>query len=193
MAFTSWGLWPIHLQRSALALAFKTETTIMVVTSWRMKSSTKFSNFCNYASGNMIFVAAITFCHCPEEKNPLKVAASVSWLKNVVKDGMHPTTLTGWQRQGFGLFMIISMIKYIITNKRYKQPVGGIRKSTDASVFLQSAQASPFQFYVMIGFQQLNKRFKDGFELLPVELQQAFHCFAENDTNEPGTSTFHYY
>ena len=165
--------------------------TILVVAK-HMKASTKCPPF--HAQANFIIVAAITFRHCQGEQNPLKVSAAISWILVVRNKMMHPKCLSGWHRQGFGLFMIIAMIKYVYSMYTPKQLPGQSHASPELDIYLQSYDPSAYHFYVMLaGFKQMNSKFKDGFELLPNELQQSYLRSALDDTKEPGKSVFHFY
>jgi hypothetical protein len=110
-------------------------------------------------------VAAITFQSAVNPDDPTDVSAFVSWLVvSMKKDGV-PSSIDGWRRQGFGLFMIITAIKICYKIYQTKQ------RKMSVILYLQSQEMASLQFYTNIGFQSLCGHFHDGFEKLPKHVQ----------------------
>ena len=91
----------------------------------------------------MEVVAAITFCRTvPSRKERHNIAAFISWLHVAKHDALHPSQINGWQRQGFGLFLIIALIKHC-------SAVDDIAKTVE--IYLQAFEPSALNFTPCLG------------------------------------------
>ncbi len=128
----------------------------------------------------MKIVATITFSRTALSwKERRDVAAFISWLLVAKHDAMHPSQINGWRRQEFGLFLIIAMIKQCYA-------VDNIAKTVE--IYLQAFEPSAINLYTMLGFQQLNNHYDDGFGMLPRHVKD--HLSA-NKSEESKISIFH--
>ena len=105
--------------------------------------------------------------------------AVVLWLMVAKHESIHPTEIDGWRCQGFGLFLIIAMIKHCFAVHSTE-----VKK---VEVYLQCYEAASFDFYNHIGFVKINKHYNDGFALLPSHARQSVSVVSEL----PGVSMFH--
>ena len=97
--------------------AIQTETTIMILVKHASggKASKKKTNITIkefHLTKGLKVIAAITFHQCMEKEDKRNVSCAVSWLLIVGHKTVHPSEISGWRRQGFGLFMFICMIKH---------------------------------------------------------------------------------
>lgn len=165
------GFAPKSTTTSTIRVALENEITIMIVTKKKAGPIHTWKPMWEEKNQGMKVVAAVTFCRTfPSRKERHDVAAFISWLLVAKHDTLHPTQINGWRRQGFGLFLIIAMIKYCYANDNATKTL---------EIFLQSYEPSAFHFYTMLGFKQINDHFDDGFSMLPRHVRDhlsAFKC-----------------
>jgi hypothetical protein len=201
-AFYMDGFEPNPVTEASIAIAVENEITLMILAR-KIKKGSAFNTMWQNPSST-VSVAAITFRHSVDKSSPSDVATFVSWLAvSMQKKGL-PKSIDGWRRKGFGLFMIIASIKVcfsIYQNPIESKPAARTKPKTDKSnqdrppmllhIYLQSQEIASTQFYIMIGFQTINGKFADGFELLPLHLQESIMESASS--KEPGKCVFHFY
>ena len=130
----------------------------------------------------MKIVAAVTLSRTfPSRKERNDVAAFISWLLVAKHDALHLSQINGWRRQGFGLFLIIAMIKYCYA-------VDDLVKTVE--IYLQSFEPSAFNFNTMLEFKQMNNPYDDGFGML---LRHVKYRLSANKSEESQISIFHAY
>ena len=100
-----------------------------------------------------------------EKEDKRNVSCAVSWLLIAGHETVHPSEISGWRRQGLGLFMFICMIKHCYV-------VGS--NDDVVNIFLQWVEAKALNFYMKLGFQRINGKYDDGFQDLPIALQNSY-------------------
>ena len=90
------------------------------------------------------------------------VFISLLGVANSDSKSFYPSGLNSWRRNGFGLFLLIHVIKQSLSSKDVEH----------IGIFLQCQEASALQFYSKIGFHRMNTHSGDGYELLPLHMQR---------------------
>ncbi|KAI2490595.1 hypothetical protein MHU86_23969 [Fragilaria crotonensis] len=176
------GFAPKSTTTSSIRVALENQITIMIVTKKKAGPIHTWKPMWEEKNQGMKVVAAVTFSRTfPSRKERHDVAAFISWLLVAKHDATHPTQINGWRRQGFGLFLIIAMIKYCYANDIACKTV---------EIFLQSYEPSAFHFYTMLGFKQINDHFDDGFSMLPRHVRDHLSAFKSAEFK---ISIFHAY
>ena len=170
---------------SCIKMALEHEVTIMIVAKKMKTPPTEWKNMWEEKNVGLKIVGAITFSRTTaSRKQRADVAVFISWLLIAKHDSVHPSQTDGWRRQGFGLFMIIAMIKYCFGESKE------FAKTVD--VFLQCVEPSAFHFYSMLGFKQLNTHFDDGYAMLPLHVR-AYLSATSNTSSKKNVAMFHFY
>jgi len=114
----------------------------------------------------IVVVGAVTFVksHHGGENTNNAVSAFVSWLASAIPGTPAPKVLTGWRRNGFGIFLLVHVVKCCCASWEGKIP-------KTVSIYLQSTEAAAYHFYRACGFRQINSANSNGMDLLPVALQ----------------------
>lgn len=181
-AFYNDSFEPRPVTQASIALAVRKSMTIMVVGK-KVKKNTPFNNM--WSQKSFVPVAAITFQSSVNPDDPTDVSAFVSWLVvSMKKDGV-PSSIDGWRRQGFGLFMLIASIKICYKNYQTQQ------RKMSVILYLQSQEMASYQFYTNIGFQSLCGHFQDGFDKLPKHVQDLL--WQPGQSKKDGECIFHFY
>ena len=148
-----------------IGLALDKQITIMMICSRKLVTETAAIPPIWDLNGKKIRVfAAVTFSTCIDTSS--KSASSfITWCL-VGNNNCHPEQIDHWRRQGVGLFLIISVIKFCharyIDLDYFPLPI---------VLFLQCYEPAALNFYLNIGFKQINNDSEDGFGLLPGVLQ----------------------
>ena len=183
--FYSNGFIADEATKESINVALETETTIMILGKHVLKGKTakKKANITRndfYLMRGVKVIAAITFRRCMDEEEKTNVSCAVSWLLIARHDTVHPSEINGWRRQGLGLFMFMCMIKHCYV-------VGS--KADLVNIYLQCVEAKALNFYLKLGFQQINGKYDDGFQYLPIALQNSYKVGVE----ESVASVFHFF
>jgi hypothetical protein len=139
------------------------------------KTTTNGISFCNITNG-VKTVSAVTF----RPSSFLQPGpAYITWLGVSDANSTAPKRLGSWRRHGYATFMIVHVIKFCasrraertVKNTQFKKSLDQLQRET-LSLFLQcSSDESTYQFYIRLGFEQINKDLdNDGIHLLPPSL-----------------------
>jgi hypothetical protein len=183
-AFYNDGFEPTPVTQASIALAVRKSMTSIMVVALKEKKNTPFKNM--WSQKSFVPVAAITFQSSVNYDDPTDVSAFVSWLVvSMDKDGV-PSSVDGWRRQGFGLFMIISDIK--ICYKIYQTE----QNKMSVVLYLQSQEMASLQLYTRIGFRCLSGKFHYGFGELPKHVRDLL-CWKPGQSQKDGECVFRFY
>jgi hypothetical protein len=177
--------------------------TVMIIVVHSDSSAKKAPTFVGTDEKNMTTVASVTFKEGINNDSNLKGKprpALILWIG--VQDPRHgncdaPADMNkSWRRQGFGIFLLIHVIKHCIFNKHASRMdyESSSAKEYPASVdiYLQCTIQSAYQFYLSVGFIHINNSTNDGWALLPASLQNvlssaphSFIRYVPNDGHPP--------
>jgi GNAT superfamily N-acetyltransferase len=125
----------------------------------------------------LMVIAAVTF----KEGNALTTVrpALVLWIG--VQDSHRgncdaPLCMSRlWRRQGFGIFLLIHVIKRCIYYNIEAGKFGYVTQvyPTPVDLYLQCTTSYAYHFYLSAGFIHVNNMHSDGWEFLPICLQDA--------------------
>ena len=166
LAFYIKGFAPNDYTSGCIGLALDKQITIMMICSRKKVTDTAPIPPIWELSGKKIMVfAAVTFSTCIDTSS--KSASSfITWCLVEDDKKCHPEQIDHWRRQGLGLFLIISVIKFCharyIDLNYFPLPI---------VLFLQCYEPAALNFYLNIGFKIMNVDSDDGFLLLPGVLQ----------------------
>ena len=164
-------------QEEVLNEALIKDPTIMLLAYKKpsAKTTTNGISFCNITNG-VKTVSAVTF----RPSSFLQPGpAYITWLGVSDANSTAPKRLGSWRRHGYATFMIVHVIKFCASRRaertvkktQFKQSLDQLQRDT-LSLFLQcSSDESTYQFYIRLGFEQINKDLdNDGIHLLPPSL-----------------------
>ena len=97
----------------------------MMVILIKCRSETIIRSCAKESKKSLRIIAATTFYHASPYKKPSQVDVHLSWLavKHTGTLPSPPKPFQGWRRQGFGLFLLKCMIKYIYASKALTKDV----------------------------------------------------------------------
>ena len=145
--------------KACIIWAVTYHTSIMIVVSKVVEPDVPFADRKDI---HLRIIAAITFAPGHVRTNKTKVDAFISWclVANALPN-VHPPDSETWRKHGFGLFLIIAVIKYC-------QAFSMMSPVKSVELYLQCCEPEAIQFFLNIGFQQMiPKEDADGYKMLP--------------------------
>ena len=94
-------------------MALDHHITIMIVAKKMKTPRTEWKPMWEEKNVGLKIIGAVTFSRTTSSrKQRSDVAVYISWLLIAKHEAIHPSQIDGWRRKGFGLFMIIAMVKF---------------------------------------------------------------------------------
>ena len=170
---------------SCINMALDHDITIMIVAKKMKTPRTEWKPMWEEKNVGLKIIGAVTFSRTtPSRKKRSDVAVYISWLLIAKHEAIHPSQIDGWRRKGFGLFMIIAMIKFCFAES--------LDFAKNVDVFLQCYEPAAFTFYKMLGFKMINTHFDDGYALLPPHVKADLSATSAKSP-KPNVAMFHFY
>ena len=154
---------PNDQDRKSMKSSIPNDESIIIV-AYRCETQKPPTNFIKQGKKqNYIIVGAVTFRR-KYFTHPGPVF--VTWFGVAGYRVPAPHCLRQWRRNGFGILLLVHVIKRCSTNCGMDYP-------SDVSIYLQCTEETAFQFYTSCGFIPLKDKNKscNNFSLLPKELQ----------------------
>jgi len=139
------------------------DLSIMILAKKRKEGEKQPRNLLESTGTDVVVVGAVTFVSTAKN-TPAASPVFISWLAIAVPETPAPVVLTGWRRNGFGLFLLIHVIKLCCVQ-------GDSTTWKNVDLYLQCTEEAAFNFYSACGFRQINDDNDPGEAQLPDALK----------------------